>query len=396
MVRARQLLTRLAGVITITTGCGYVYFRTTDDMYAGPIGTLIQSLDTERAHRLGVLAARYRLAGLIAHDDVKSKGKGGDGDDVLKMKVWGKVFDNPIGLAAGFDKDAEAVQGMLEVGFGFVEVGSVTPVAQPGNEKPRVFRLKEDRGIINRYGFNSKGIEFMEDQLKRLRGGDVSVDGIVGVNLGKNKSTREENAVDDYVMGVERLGKYADYIVVNVSSPNTPGLRKLQGKEKLRKILEPVLAARSRLVDKPPVILKISPDLSEEDKHDIAELSMELKIDGLIVTNTTIGRKGLKSELAAEAGGLSGRPLKDLSTQVLRDMYRLTDGSIPLIGVGGVESANDAYEKLKAGATLVQLYSALIYEGPALVPRIKRNLKALILQDGYRSAAEVVGADHKK
>lgn len=313
-------------------------------------------------------------------------------DPALRMRLWGREFPNPIGLAAGFDKDAQAFAACLRLGFGFVEIGSVTPRPQPGNPRPRLFRLVEDGAIVNRMGFNSRGLEFAAARLAQRRPGL----GIVGANLGKNKESAD--AVADYAAGARRLAPFADYLVINVSSPNTPGLRALQGREPLARLIDATMAARAEAAPAPPppLLLKIAPDLTEEDKGDIAEVALGSGIDGLIVSNTTIARPAsLRSVQAGEAGGLSGRPLFGSSTAVLADMYRLTGGRLPLIGVGGIASGADAYAKIRAGASLVQLYTALIYQGPGLIRRLRRDLAALVRADGYGTLAEAVGADHR-
>lgn len=361
------------------------------DVYAGPLRHVITSLDGENAHRLGLAVARLGI--------IRSGGWFGSKDSpVLRTNLCGLDLASPVGLAAGFDKDAVAVKGLFTMGFAAVEVGSVTPEPQPGNPRPRVFRLEEDRAIINRYGFNSAGVDKMKRNLIHYDFGGRSADamGVVGVNVGKNRNTPEKDSVADYVMAVRELGDLADYLVVNVSSPNTPGLRDLQGKEKLRALLVPVLAARDNLVYKPPVFLKIAPDLTGQDKQDIADVALDLDLDGLIISNTTLARpEGLVSENHVEHGGLSGKPLRELSTAVLYDMYQLTGGRLPLIGVGGVESGEDAYEKIKAGASFVQLYSALVFDGPWVIKRIKDELAALLERDGYSCVSEAVGAAHR-
>lgn len=347
----------------------------------------LKFLDPETAHGLSIKAAKMGIIPRRNYQDTPS----------LSSKLWDMEFSNPVGLAAGFDKQGEAVNGLVKMGFGFVEVGSVTPKPQPGNPKPRVFRLGEDEGVINRYGFNSDGHEVVYD---RLNGRDSSSGkGILGVNLGKNKESPD--AVDDYVIGVKKFGELADYLVINVSSPNTPGLRKMQGKQQLKELIDKVLEARDNLPvqRKPPVLVKIAPDLSDEDKKDIADVLGRKKggVDGMIISNTTISRPmTLKSESKSETGGLSGVPLKSLSTRTISDMYKLTGGRIPIVGVGGISCGEDAYEKIKAGASLVQLYSALTYQGPPVVGRIKRELDKLLKKDGYESVTDAVGADHKK
>ncbi len=346
-------------------------------------------LPAEAAHRVTVVALRWGLVPKLARPD----------DPVLATRVWGLDFANPLGVAAGFDKDAEAVDGLLAMGFGFVEIGTVTPDPQPGNPKPRVFRLPEDRAVINRLGFNSQGLARVVARLERRR--RARRPGIVGANVGKNADSRD--AVADYAAGIQALAGLADYLVMNVSSPNTPGLRELQARPRLVELIEQAQAARasataagareSGRAPGPPLLLKIAPDLSEEELRDIAEVALETGIDGLVVTNTTVTRpKGLKSRHRREPGGLSGAPLFERSSEVLRETYRLTEGRIPLIGVGGVASGREAYAKIRAGASLVQLYTALIYEGPGLVGRIKADLAERLRADGYEHVADAVGA----
>ncbi|HET8729311.1 MAG TPA: quinone-dependent dihydroorotate dehydrogenase [Alphaproteobacteria bacterium] len=336
----------------------------------------LHALPPEPAHRLTIAALR---AGLGPRQD-------GPDDPALRIRLWGLDFPNPVGLAAGFDKNAEVVGPLHRLGFGFVEIGSVTPRPQPGGPKPRMFRIAAREALINRLGFNNQGMAAAAARLGRCRSG------IVGVNLGRNKDSAD--AVADYRAGVRTLGPLADYMVVNVSSPNTPGLRALQGREPLTELLAAVTEARAELPSRPPILLKIAPDLTERDREDIAGVALSSGIDGLIVSNTTTTRPdGLPSDLAAEAGGLSGRPLFELATRTLRDMALLTDGKLPLVGVGGIASAADAYAKIRAGASLVQLYTALAYRGPALVAAIKRGLAAALRADGFHSVAEAVGAD---
>ncbi|NXD14874.1 PYRD dehydrogenase, partial [Nothocercus nigrocapillus] len=316
-----------------------------------------------------------------------------------EIHVFGRRFCNPVGLAAGFDKHGEAVDGLYGMGFGFVEVGTVTPQPQEGNPKPRVFRLAEDEAIINRYGFNSHGHAAVQRRLRARLPAQrrLSEAGMpLGINLGKNRSSAD--AAADYVAGVRALGPLADYLVVNVSSPNTPGLRDLQGRAKLRSLLSKVLSERDALPceRKPAVLVKIAPDLSAQDKQDIAGVVCELGVDGLIVSNTTVSRpRGLRSRQRTEPGGLSGAPLRELSTQTVRDMYALTQGRVPIVGVGGVSSGRDALEKIRAGASLVQMYTALVYHGPPAVRAVKQELQELLREQGFDSVAAAVGADHR-
>ncbi len=307
----------------------------------------------------------------------------------LAQTLWGRRFPNPLGLAAGLDKDAEAFAGFLKAGFGFVEIGTVTPKPQAGNPLPRLFRLTEDAALINRMGFNNHGLEAAH---ARLAGRDRAA-GIVGINIGKNKD--QTDAVADYVAGVAALGPLADYLTVNVSSPNTPGLRALQAKAPLIELVDAVKAARDRLgrADPPPILVKVAPDLSAEERQAVADVALERGLDGLIVSNTTIARPAdLKSPHRGETGGLSGRPLRSLAATALADFHRLTGGRLPLIGVGGIESGEDAYARIRAGASLVQLYTALIYGGPGLIVRILDELEALLARDGLASVSEAVGA----
>jgi dihydroorotate dehydrogenase len=306
---------------------------------------------------------------------------------ILRQYLWGLDFPNPVGIAAGFDKDVRAPDALLRLGFGFVEIGTVTPRPQQGNPKPRVFRLDADAAVINRMGFNSGGLDRAVAKLSaRQRSG------IVGVNLGKNRDSTD--AVADYVEGIRRTATLADYITINISSPNTPGLRDLQAREMLETLLRALIAARAETGVSIPLLLKIAPDLDAAERADIAAVVVELGIDGVIVANTTVARpSGLHSPLATEPGGLSGRPLFAPSTAVLADMYRLTAGRVPLIGVGGVSGAADAYAKIRAGASLVQLYTALVFAGPALIGRIKRGLATLLHRDGHACVADAVGAD---
>ncbi|PQA88763.1 dihydroorotate dehydrogenase (quinone) [Marinicaulis flavus] len=304
----------------------------------------------------------------------------------LAMEVAGLSFPNILGLAAGFDKNAEAADAALDLGFGFVEVGAVTPRPQEGNPRPRVFRLRADAGVINRYGFNNDGLEVVAARLKARER-----KGIVGVNLGANKDS--EDRAEDYVTGVRGLAGLVDFFTVNISSPNTPGLRALQGKSTLEELMRRVLTARDDAAPGTPVFLKIAPDLADEDKADIADIARATALDGLIISNTTITRApNLRSAKAEEKGGLSGKPLFAMSTALLKEFYGTVGAEVPLIGVGGVSSARDAYEKILAGASLVQLYTALVYEGPGLLLRILNELPSYLDADGFQTIAEAVGA----
>ena len=340
------------------------------------------ALEPEVAHRAAVLALKAGLLEAYARKD----------DSILAQRLWHLDFPNPIGVAAGFDKNGEVPDALLGLGFGFTEVGTVTPKPQAGNPRPRLFRLAADRALINRLGFNNDGLEVVAERLARRKRR-----GIVGANIGRNKDSADADA--DYAAGAARLSPLADYLVVNVSSPNTPGLRALQGREPLARLLAAVKAARDKAVadgPRPPLLVKIAPDLTDEDLQDIAEVARALPVDGLIATNTTIKRpSGLVDPLKDETGGLSGQPLFEPSTRVLAKLYRLTHGALPIVGVGGVGSGEAAYAKIRAGASLVQLYTAFVYEGPGLVGRIKRDLAARLRRDGFASMQEAVGADHR-
>lgn len=335
------------------------------------LGTaLLRRLDAERAHEIAIAGLKY-LPLPVARDD-----------PVLKTEVAGLSLPNPIGLAAGLDKNAVAIGGLAGLGFGFVECGSVTPRPQAGNPRPRLFRLEEDRAIINRMGFNNDGLDAFAARLVRRPPGVV-----VGANLGANKDA--EDRIADYEVGLEGLGGLADYLTVNVSSPNTPGLRGLQTVEALEPLLARIRAARP--VDR-PVFLKIAPDLSGEDIGRIVEASLAHGLDGLIVSNTTLDRSDtLKSPHAGEAGGLSGVPLKARAVKALAAAVEASAGRLPLIAVGGISDGADAYARIRAGASAIQLYSALIFEGPGLVRRIKDDLAARLRADGFSTVREAVG-----
>ncbi len=359
------------------------------------IAPLLRCLPPEMAHGLTIRALSLGLAP-----------RGGAPDNpVLATECLGLALSNPIGLAAGFDKNAEAMDAMLRFGFGFVEIGTVTPRPQGGNPRPRLFRLVEDGAVINRLGFNGEGMARAVARLQRYREKSAAANGpkahgMIGINIGKNRDTKD--AANDYAIAAEGLAGLADYLTLNVSSPNTPGLRDLQAKEKLEEILARTEAAMAETATatpsrkKPPLLLKVAPDLDADTRADIAALALEGRIDGLIVGNTTLSRpEHLQSPRRTEAGGLSGRPLFPLATACLSDFYRLTEGRVPLIGTGGIASGEAAYEKIRAGASLVQLYTALIYEGPGLVLRIKADLARLLRRDGFSHVSEAVGSAHR-
>nr|WP_294171032.1 quinone-dependent dihydroorotate dehydrogenase [uncultured Sphingomonas sp.] len=335
---------------------------------------LIFRLDPERAHGLTIAAlkaAPRRPPPSFAPE--------------LASTLAGLRFPSPVGLAAGFDKHGEVAGAMLALGFGFVEVGTVTPLAQSGNPGPRLFRLREDAAVINRFGFNSHG---QAEVLKRLSRRDRR-HGLVGVNIGANKDSGDRIA--DYAEGVRRMAPAADYLTINISSPNTPGLRQLQDEGALRELLAAVGDARS--ADGPPVFLKVAPDLAEHEPGQIVRAALDYQIDALIVSNTTVSRPPLRSQHAGESGGLSGAPLRPLALDALRRFRSASRGQLPLIGAGGIGSADDAWERIRAGASLVQLYSAMIYQGPAIARRIAHGLAERLRQAGYRSIAEAVGTE---
>jgi dihydroorotate dehydrogenase len=335
---------------------------------------LVFMLDAERAHGL-TLAALKLMPG----------SSGPVEDRRLEVPVAGLDFPNAVGLAAGFDKNAEVYRQMLELGFGFVEVGTITPLPQPGNLRPRLFRLSEDRAVINRMGFNNEGLE----PAKRRLGNRNRRRGIVGVNIGANKDSGDR--IGDYAAGVRAMAPLADYLTVNISSPNTPGLRALQDKGALDELLAAVLEARGS--EGPPLFLKLAPDLGPGDIDDIAAVAIERRLDALIVSNTTVTRPGLQSRHKDEPGGLSGAPLKQLALQRLRDFRSATGGRMPLIAAGGIENGVDAYARIKAGASLVQLYSALVYQGPALARLITGELKGLLAREGFANVAQAIGTE---
>ena len=338
---------------------------------------LIGLLDPETAHGLTLQALRMGLGPRPRAADPAS----------LAVDVLGLHFENPLGIAAGFDKNGEVPDAMLAMGMGFAEVGTVTPLPQAGNPRPRIFRLPAHRAVINRLGFNNQGHAALKRRLEARR----ARPGIIGVNIGANKDAADRIA--DYEAGIRAFEGLASYFTVNISSPNTPGLRALQNRAELETLVARVLAARKGST---PVLLKIAPDLGPDELADIAEVALAQGLDGLIVSNTTIARGDLVSGVhAQETGGLSGAPLLAMSTAVLADIYRLTGGRLPLVGVGGISNGRDAYLKIRAGASLLQLYSALTYEGPGLIARIKRELAACLEADGFAHLKDAVGADVK-
>jgi dihydroorotate dehydrogenase len=332
------------------------------------------ALAAEQAHRLAIAGLKAAPRGVPAVPGGR-----------LGIEVAGLTFPNPIGMAAGFDKDAEVPDALLRLGFGFVEVGSITPRPQAGNPQPRLFRLAEDRAVINRMGFNNGGAPAAAARLAERQ----ARPGIVGINIGANKDSADR--VADYVQMTQTMAPLASYLAVNISSPNTPGLRALQDESALGALLDAVLDARG--ASGPPVFLKVAPDLEPADIDAIARIALDRRLGALIVSNTTIARPPLRSRHAGEAGGLSGAPLKELALQRLRDFRRATGAALPLVGVGGIASAEDAWQRIRAGASLVQLYSAMVYEGPGIARRTVRGLEALMQRDGFASVAQAVGSE---
>lgn len=339
----------------------------------------LHCLDPERAHALSIRALTMGLVPL----------PGPHTSPRLAASVAGLALPNPVGLAAGYDKNAEAVTALTRAGFGFIEVGAATPRAQPGNPRPRLFRLTEDRAVINRFGFNNEGMEVIAARLSRARRSVPT-----GLNLGANKDSADRAA--DFARVLAHCGPHVDFVTVNVSSPNTEKLRDLQGKEALAGLLQGVITERGRLSRPIPVFLKIAPDLTPSELQDVAEVALSSGIDGIIATNTTLSREGLKSSHARETGGLSGAPLFEKSTRLLARLSDLTEGRLPLIGVGGVGTAEQAYKKIRAGASAVQIYSAMVYGGLSLANEIARGLDALLARDGFETVAQAVGTGREE
>ena len=332
------------------------------------------ALDAEQAHRLTIGALKRLPPGLPPKADA-----------LLAVEVGKLRFPNPVGLAAGFDKNGEVWRQMLGFGFGFVEIGTLTPRAQAGNPKPRLFRLVEDRGVINRLGFNNEGQEMAAGRLRRTQAG------LVGINIGANKDSADW--IDDYRTGVRKMEPLADYLTVNISSPNTPGLRTLQGEGALEDLLSAIMEARTD--PSTPIFLKVAPDLERPEVDRISRTAIDMKIDALIVGNTTVSRPSLRSAWRDEAGGLSGAPLKALALERLRDFRRATGREMKLIAAGGIENGVDAFDRIRAGATLVQLYSAMVYAGPGLASSINAELKRLLACHGFARLSEAIGSDER-
>lgn len=340
---------------------------------------LLHRIDPEQAHGLSLAALR---AGLVPLPGPVTSAR-------LKVRLAGIDLPNPVGLAAGYDKNAMALGALSRAGFGFVEVGAATPRPQAGNDRPRLFRLSEDRAAINRFGFNNQGMEAMAVRLAHRPAGSV-----IGLNLGANKDSTDRAA--DFAAVLARCGAMVDFATINISSPNTERLRDLQGKAALSALLDVVIVARAALPRPVPLFVKIAPDLGDAELADIAEVALESGLSGIIATNTTLARDGLKSRHGGEKGGLSGAPLFERSTRVLARLSALTAGRLPLIGVGGVGSPDLAYAKIRAGATAVQLYTAMVYQGLSCAAGIARGVEALLERDGFRTVAEAVGTDRAR
>lgn len=342
-------------------------------MYKSLIRPLLFSFDPEKVHHFTfkLIHFLHKLPGVGGINQAMYRVE----DPRLEVKLFGLDFKNPVGLAAGFDKDGKLFDQLYNYGFGFIEVGTVTPKPQPGNDKPRLFRLPADKAIINRMGFNNEGVDALVRRLKKRKGNSHL---IIGGNIGKNKVTPNEEALDDYIICFEKLFDYVDYFVVNVSSPNTPDLRDLQEKEPLKKLLKALMKENTSYAHPKPLLLKIAPDLTENQLDDIVEIVIDTQIDGVIATNTTISREGLETPKAGievmGAGGVSGKPVSKRSTEVISYLHRKSRGRFPIIAVGGIFTAKDAQEKLDAGAKLVQVYTGFIYEGPGIVKKICKGL----------------------
>ena len=349
---------------------------------------LIFKIEPEKAHNLALNYLKF----LPKFSALLSAPKNYEN---LNNSVWNLNFSNPIGMSAGFDKNAEIIMPLFNFGFGFVEAGTTTPIPQTGNEQPRIFRLIEDQAVINRLGFNNLGANYFYDNLSKI---NKTSSQIIGVNIGKNKDTIDSSA--DYILLLEKFYNHADYITINISSPNTKNLRDIQNENLLNDFLQKIAKHKidlQKISNKnTPILLKIAPDLEYEQQKNIAKIVLDNAIDGVIISNTTIERNiNLKSSKSVEIGGLSGKPLFEKSTEVLRNFYRLTDGKIPLIGVGGISNANDAYAKIKNGASLVQIYSAFIYQGFGLVEDIKKQLSENLKKDGFKNISEAIGCSVK-
>ena len=339
-------------------------------------------LDPENAHQLILKLLALNLVPKVWMPDTPR----------LRTSIWGQNFKHPIGLAAGFDKNAAAITGLYKLGFSFIEAGTVTPIAQTGISRPRIFRSDEDEAIINKLGFNNLGLDVFTKNMRIVKKSALEIP--IGANIGKNKDT--EDAVVDYVKCFNAVLKISDYIVVNVSSPNTEGLRELQTPYRMERLLAAVLEERELASKMIPILLKVAPELDQDNIMDISNVALKLKLDGIICTNTTLDRtSSLMGFGGTMEGGLSGRPLYDISTSILKSFFLATEGRIPLIGVGGVSTGNDAYKKIRAGASLIQIYSSMIFRGPLIVSDLVSELNLLVERDGFNSVQEAIGADLK-
>ncbi len=352
------------------------------------LSPLLFLIQPETAHKLTLKALRYAPTWVLPS---------GRNPPSLRLALWDRVFPNPVGLAAGFDKNAESISGLFHLGFGFIEAGTVTLKPQSGNPTPRIFRCPEHRAVINRMGFPNLGVANFKQNLEKFLRRKPRPNGVLGINIGMNKD--QTNPAKDYTSLIRTLAPMADYLTINISSPNTPGLRNLQEKEPLTELLTAVMQERKNScgTNPPPILVKLAPDLTNDQLSDIASVLLDLKIDGVILSNTTLARPDfLPPSFAGEKGGLSGTPLTDKSTEIIRKFYALTKGAIPIIGVGGISNGADAYAKIRAGASLVQIYSGLVFEGPNLVQKIKDDLESLLEKDGYANLEQAIGADHQK
>ena len=339
--------------------------------------TLIFKIDPEKAHNLAIQSLKFNLVSNI-FDENKN-------DPIFKTKIFDKEIDNPIGMAAGFDKNAEVYNPLFRLGFGFVEVGTITPLKQYGNSKPRVFRLVEDEALINRLGFNNHGAEVVLD---RIKSNDKL--GLLGINVGPNKDS--DNKMNDYLIGLKTFHQVADYITINISSPNTENLRNFHEETKLKELLKFILKEKNDLKSKVPIVVKISPDINEDQINLISEILLENKINAIIISNTSDSSRDLLSDIQKhQKGGLSGKPIEKKSNILINKFYKLLKGKIKIIGVGGVDSGQSAYDKFLAGADFVQLYTGMVFKGPNIVGIIKKDLKELLIRDGVKNFTEIVG-----
>ena len=339
--------------------------------------TLLFKLDPEKAHNLAIQSLKFNLVSNI-FDENKN-------DPIFKTKIFDKEIDNPIGMAAGFDKNAEVYNPLFRLGFGFVEVGTITPLKQYGNSKPRVFRLVEDEALINRLGFNNHGAEVVLDRIK-----SNNKLGLLGINVGPNKDS--DNKMNDYLIGLKTFHQVADYITINISSPNTENLRNFHEETKLKELLKSILKEKNDLKSKVPIVVKISPDINEDQINLISEILLENKINAIIISNTSDSSRDLLSDIQKhQKGGLSGKPIEKKSNILINKFYKLLKGKIKIIGVGGVDSGQSAYDKFLAGADFVQLYTGMVFKGPNIVSIIKKDLKELLIRDGVKNFTEIIG-----